>query len=126
MRNIKLVIEYDGTEYKGWQIQKCEPTVQGVLEEKLGVILNQATRVIGSGRTDTGVHALNQVANFFTMSNMDPGSLKKGLNSLLPPDIVVKELVEADPDFHARYSAISRVYKYLIWNGATQVRFELH
>ena len=119
MRNIKLVVEYDGTDYKGWQIQTSEPTIQGVIEEKLGIILNQETRITGSGRTDAGVHALNQVAHFLTRSKIDPELLKKGLNSLLPPDIVIKELSEVDADFHARYSAKSRVYKYLIWNGDT-------
>ena len=119
MRNIKLVVEYDGTDYKGWQIQTSEPTIQGVIEEKLGIILNQETRITGSGRTDAGVHALNQVAHFLTRSKIEPELLKKGLNSLLPPDIVIKELSEVDADFHARYSAKSRVYKYLIWNGDT-------
>lgn len=117
MRNIKLIVEYDGTDYKGWQIQKSGPTIQGVIEEKLEIILNQKTRVIGSGRTDAGVHALNQVAHFFTSSKIELESLKRGLNSLLPPDIVIKNLVEVDADFHARYSAKSRIYKYLIFNG---------
>ena len=119
MRNVKLIIAYDGTDYKGWQIQTSAPTIQGVIEEKLGIILNQKTRVTGSGRTDTGVHALNQVVHFITNSRIETESLKKGLNSLLPPDIVVKELSEVDADFHARYSAKSRVYKYLIWRGDT-------
>lgn len=123
MRNIKLIVEYDGSDYQGWQIQKSDPTIQGVIEEKLGIILNQRTRVVGSGRTDAGVHALNQVANFFTSSKIDIESLKKGLNSLLPPDIVIKNLVEVDADFHARYSAKSRVYKYLIWQGDTLSTF---
>jgi len=119
MRNVKLIIAYDGTDYKGWQIQTSEPTIQGIIEEKLGIILNQKTRIAGSGRTDTGVHALNQVAHFKANSKIEPESLKKGLNSLLPPAIVVKELSEVDADFHARYSAKSRVYKYLIWRGDT-------
>ena len=119
MRNVKLIIAYDGTDYKGWQIQTSAPTIQGIIEEKLGIILNQQTRVTGSGRTDAGVHALNQVAHFITNSKIETESLKKGLNSLLPPDIVVKELSEVDADFHARYSAKSRIYKYLIWRGDT-------
>ncbi|MBE9542258.1 MAG: tRNA pseudouridine(38-40) synthase TruA [Proteobacteria bacterium] len=119
MRNVKLIIAYDGTDYKGWQIQTSEPTIQGVIEEKLGIILNQQTRIAGSGRTDAGVHALNQVAHFIANSKIEPELLKKGLNSLLPPDIVLKELSEVDADFHARYSAKSRVYKYLIWRGDT-------
>ena len=117
MRTIKLIVSYDGTNYKGWQIQQNDPTIQGVIEEKLGMILNQPTRITGSGRTDAGVHALNQVAHFCTGSHLGLGSLHKGLNSLLPPDIVIKEVTVADTDFHARYSAKSRVYKYLLWNG---------
>ncbi len=117
MRTIKLVIAYDGTDYKGWQIQNNDPTIQGTIEEKLGIILNQHTRITGSGRTDAGVHALSQVAHFCTRSKLDLNELQKGLNSLLPPDIVVKEVADADDDFHARYSAKSRVYKYLLWNG---------
>jgi tRNA pseudouridine38-40 synthase len=117
MRTIKLVVAYDGTDYKGWQIQNNDPTIQGAIEEKIGIILNQHTRITGSGRTDAGVHALNQVAHFCTRSKIDLSSLQKGLNSLLPPDIVVKDVADEDDDFHARYSAKSRVYKYLIWNG---------
>ena len=117
MKIIKLIVAYDGTNYKGWQVQKNDPTIQGVIEEKLGIILNQHTRITGSGRTDAGVHALNQVAHFSTGSLLDLGSLQKGLNSLLPPDIVIKEVTVADTDFHARYSAKSRIYKYLLWNG---------
>lgn len=123
MRNIKIIVEYDGSDYRGWQIQKDEPTIQGVIEEQLGVILNQRTRVIGSGRTDAGVHALNQVAHFFTSSKIELESLKRGLNSLLPPDIVIKKLVGVDADFHARYSAKSRIYKYLIFSGDTLSTF---
>ena len=117
MRTIKLIAAYDGTDYKGWQIQNNHPTIQGKIEEKLGIILNQPTRITGSGRTDAGVHAFNQVAHFCTGSQMDLRSLKKGLNSLLPSDIVVKEVANADADFHARYSAKSRIYKYFLWNG---------
>jgi tRNA pseudouridine38-40 synthase len=119
MRTIKLIVAYDGSDYKGWQIQNNDPTIQGEIEEKLGIILNQHTRITGSGRTDAGVHALNQVAHFCTRSKIDLISLQKGLNSLLPPDIVVKKITDEDDDFHARYSAKSRVYKYLLWNGKT-------
>jgi len=123
MRTIKFIVAYDGTNYKGWQFQKQDPTIQGVLEEKIGIILNQQTRITGSGRTDAGVHALNQVAHFCTSSRQKLDTLQRGLNSLLPPDIVVKEMTEADADFHARYSARSRVYKYLLWNGDTPSPF---
>ena len=117
MKTIKCIVAYDGTNYKGWQIQQKDPTIQGVIEEKLGIILNQETRITGSGRTDAGVHALNQVAHFCTSSRQKLETVHRGLNSLLPPDIVVKEMTEADADFHARYSAQSRIYKYLLWNG---------
>jgi tRNA pseudouridine38-40 synthase len=123
MKNIKMVIAYDGGNYKGWQLQKEEPTIQGMIEAALGQILNRPTRVIGSGRTDAGVHALNQVAHFVTDSTLDLTSLHRGLNSLLPPDIVIKEMAEAPPDFHARYSARSRVYQYLIWNNRMRSPF---
>jgi tRNA pseudouridine38-40 synthase len=123
MRTFKLVVAYDGTDYKGWQIQNNDPTIQGKIEEKLGIILNQPIRITGSGRTDAGVHALNQVAHFCTRSKLDLSALQKGLNSLLPPDIVVKDVADADDDFHARYSAKSRVYKYLIWNGEIRSPF---
>lgn len=123
MRRVKFIIAYDGTNYKGWQIQKEGATIQGVLEEKIGIILDQPTRITGSGRTDAGVHALHQVAHFSIPSPLKLESLQRGLNSLLPPDIVVKEMTEADADFHARYSARSRVYKYLLWNGVTPSPF---
>jgi tRNA pseudouridine38-40 synthase len=123
MRTIKMVIAYDGANYRGWQLQKAEPTIQGVIEAALGKILNQQTRVVGSGRTDAGVHARNQVAHFFTGSALDLLSLHRGLNSLLPPDVVVKEMIEMQGDFHARYSAKSRVYQYLMWNNLIRSPF---
>ena len=123
MRTIKFTVAYDGTNYRGWQIQQRDPTIQGVLEEKIGTILNQQTRITGSGRTDAGVHALNQVAHFRTGSQQKLETLQRGLNSLLPPDIVVKEMTEEGGDFHARYSARSRVYRYLLWNGHTPSPF---
>jgi tRNA pseudouridine38-40 synthase len=123
MKNIKMVIAYDGGNYHGWQLQAAGATIQGVIEAAMGQILNRQTRVIGSGRTDAGVHALNQVAHFVTDSTLDLASLQRGLNSLLPQDIVIKEMAEAPPDFHARYSARSRVYQYLIWNNRMRSPF---
>jgi len=123
MKNIKMVIAYDGGNYNGWQLQKTGATIQGVIEAALGQILNRQTRVIGAGRTDAGVHALNQVAHFFTESTLELASLHRGLNSLLPQDIVIKEMTGAPPDFHARYSARSRVYQYLIWNNRMRSPF---
>jgi tRNA pseudouridine38-40 synthase len=116
MRNLKLIIEYDGTHYQGWQSQKNGLTTQDVLEEALSQILNQKIRVNGSGRTDSGVHALGQVANVKTESALDTNALLKGANSLLPPDILIKHIEEVPENFHARFSATSRIYEYRIWN----------
>ena len=89
MRNIKLVLEYDGTHYHGWQMQPNLPTIQGTLEDALEKLTKTSVRVIGAGRTDTGVHAEGQVANFHTDSEMPVIAFQKGLNSTLPPDIIV-------------------------------------
>lgn len=112
MRNIKIVLEYDGTAYHGWQIQREQPTIQQVVEEALSTILKTPIRVTASGRTDAGVHALAQVAHFRTGSAIALPALWRGTNSLLPPDIVIKEMVEVPADFHARFSARGKIYKY--------------
>lgn len=117
MRNIKMILEYEGTRYHGWQYQVGRTTIQQVLEECIGTITQEKIRVIGSGRTDAGVHALNQVANFITNTTIEARNLLRGINSLLPQDIVVKELMETDGDFHARYDAKSKVYVYQIVNS---------
>jgi len=116
MRNIRLTVEYDGTAYCGWQWQKNGLSLQQVIEEAIGRMTGENTRVHGSGRTDSGVHALCQVASFHTNSTLPERSLLLGLNSLLPPDIALRELKEADPDFHARFSVKSKVYLYYICN----------
>ena len=118
MRNLKLIIEYDGTHYQGWQSQKNGLTIQDVLEKALSQILNQKIRLNGSGRTDSGVHALGQVANFKTESALDTNALLKGANSLLPADILIKRIEGAPEGFHARFSATSRIYEYRIWNAS--------
>ena len=118
MRTIKLTIQYDGTEYFGWQMQASHITVQQVLQEALSIVCNHPVVLHGSGRTDTGVHALGQVAHFKTSSRIDMPQLHKGLNSLLPDDVVVREAVEAHPDFHARFDATARTYWYFILNEA--------
>ncbi len=123
MRNIKLVIEYDGTNYCGWQIQPGMDTIQGVLESCLTKIVKTETHIIGAGRTDAGVHALGQVANFKTNSKMTTEQFKIALNSILPKDIIIREVEEVNHDFHARYSAISRTYEYTILNGRTPSAF---
>lgn len=115
-RNIKLVLTYDGTQYRGWQWQKNGLTIQAVVEEKIQVLTREQVTVIASGRTDTGVHALHQVCHFLTHSDMDPESIRKGLNSLLPEDIYVRQAEQAPLDFHARYSVKSKTYEYRILN----------
>ena len=124
MRNLKMIVEYDGTQYHGWQRQHGQMTIQQVLEESIGAVTQENITVTGSGRTDAGVHALNQVANFKTGSTIKERNLLKGINSLLPQDIVVKLLMEEKEDFNARYHARSKVYLYQIFNE--NVRSAIH
>ncbi len=112
MRNIKITLEYDGTDFAGWQIQSEERTVQGELTRVIRRIVKEEVTITGSGRTDSGVHAVSQVANFKTESKMTPNEFVRALNSLLPPDTLVKDADEVDDDFSARYSAIRRHYVY--------------
>ncbi len=116
MRTIKLTLEYDGTNYQGWQVQPKGETIQGVIEEKLTQLTGEPVRVVGSGRTDAGVHALGQVAHFKTKSQLDLGTIQRALNSLLPPDILVRAAEEVEEAFHARRGAKSKIYEYRIWN----------
>ena len=116
MRNIKLTIEYNGTNYLGWQVQPKGPTIQGMIEEKLTLLTGATIHLIGSGRTDAGVHAFGQVANFRTQSPMDVRSIQRALNSLLPRDIVIRKAEEVKEGFHARKSSKSKVYEYWILN----------
>ncbi len=112
----KLLIEYDGTNFSGWQRQKDKPTIQEEIETVLSMILNQKIRIEGSGRTDAGVHATGQTASFEALTTMTSQRLKKSLNSLLKVPIVIRECVETESDFHARFSAVSKIYTYYIWN----------
>jgi tRNA pseudouridine38-40 synthase len=116
MRTIRLSIEYDGTNYQGWQVQPKGPTIQGILEEKIGLLTGQPVQLFGSGRTDSGVHALGQVAHFKTESRMDIGTIQRALNSLLPHDIVIQKAEEMEGDFHARKHSRSKIYEYRILN----------
>lgn len=109
-------IEYDGAEFLGWQIQRQEPTVQGVLENALSRVADHDARVTCSGRTDTGVHALGQVAHFDSDAQRDERSWILGLNSHLPSAVSVVWIRPVDDDFHARFSAFSRSYRYRILN----------
>lgn len=116
MRNFKMIVEYDGTAYCGWQRQENGLTIQQVLEEAIQVITGEKVTVIGSGRTDAGVHALNQVAHFKSNSSLPINNIYRGMNSVLPPDIVVKELEEVTDDFHAQHDVKSKIYVYKICN----------
>lgn len=116
MPNIKLVLEYDGTAYHGWQRQINAPTVQGIIADKIHVVTKSKVNLIGAGRTDAGVHAVGQVASFRTEARLEPAAWQRALNSLLPPDIVVKEAKEVSEKFHARFSAKGKIYQYRILN----------
>ena len=116
LRNIRLLLEYDGTGYHGWQRQLDAATIQGVLEAAVARLTQTRVAIIGSGRTDAGVHARGQVANFRTESVIPLQAFHQGLNSLLPKDIVVLAATEAEPSFHARKSARAKSYEYRILN----------
>ena len=113
MNNYKLTIEYDGSNYAGWQIQKNADTVQQKIIDAVEVILKEKVNLIGSGRTDAGVHALGQVANFRTAKEIDERKFQYSLNAILPKDISIKNLESVGEDFHARFDAKSRSYIYL-------------
>jgi tRNA pseudouridine38-40 synthase len=115
-KNITLIIEYDGTGYKGWQRQRNAPSIQQTIESAIATMTRQQITLTGSGRTDAGVHALGQTANFTCNTRLEPEELKKGLNSILPRDIVIRECLEATAHFHARYDARSKTYRYWILN----------
>jgi len=114
MRRIKLTLEYDGTGYAGWQIQPNGDTIQQRVEEALEKVLREEIRIHGSGRTDAGVHALGQVAHFDTLSSLPPANIRDGANTYLPQDIAIIRAEEAEPDFHARYSARGKIYRYRV------------
>jgi tRNA pseudouridine38-40 synthase len=115
-KNIRLTLAYDGTSYHGWQRQNRGSTIQGIVEEKLQVMVGESINLFASGRTDAGVHALNQVCNFKTGSTIAPEAIRKGLNSLLPDDMHIKDAKYVPADFHARYSARSKTYEYRVLN----------
>ena len=119
-RNIRLLLEYDGSRYHGWQRQKGDLSIQQVLEEALQRLTRQPVKLMGSGRTDAGVHALGQVASFHTSSAIPLKAFHAGLNSMLPYDIAVLEAQEVPPEFHARKSALSKTYEYRILNRSTR------
>lgn len=123
-RRVKAVVAYDGTEYLGFQRQAQGPTVQGVLEEALAKIAGHAVRVLGAGRTDAGVHALGQVVAFDLTWRHGLADLRNALNALLPRSIAVREVSWAPEEFHPRFDAVGRVYRYRVYNGPIRSPFE--
>src|SRR3954462_4143833 len=117
MRNIKLVLSYDGTDFSGWQRQPDRRTVQQVLEEAIGKLTGVEAPTNASGRTDAGVHALGQVVHFYTASRHAPGVFVKALNALLPRDVRVLGAWEMPQSFHATLDAKAKLYRYVIDNG---------
>ncbi len=111
-RTLKLTVEYDGTNYYGWQVQPGRRTVQGEIEGALARILHHPVRLNAGGRTDTGVHAVGQIASFVTGSDIGTDRLLRALNGVLPRDATVVRVEDALPGFHARYGACSRTYRY--------------
>ncbi len=136
MRNFRLTIEYDGTNYLGWQRQKRGPTIQETIETAIAKITKSGVKLIGSGRTDSGVHALGQVANFKTSTGLSAYQLQKALNSILPQDISILDCSEVDMTFHSQFDAKSKTYAYRIlyrpcpsaleWLRAWHIPFKLN
>lgn len=117
MRNIRLIIQYDGTNYHGWQFQPNGISIQQVIEEAIFSITQERSRLIASGRTDAGVHAISQLANFKTGSLLETTKMQKGLNSILPKDIVILETQEVPLEFHSTVIAKRKIYRYYIYNS---------
>jgi tRNA pseudouridine38-40 synthase len=118
MQNWKLTLAYDGSDYSGWQIQPCEPTIQGELQAALGRICGETPLPQGSGRTDAGVHALGQVASIALRAPIPAGNLLRALNKTLPEAIRILEARPVADAFHARHSAVAKTYEYRIFRGA--------
>jgi tRNA pseudouridine38-40 synthase len=115
-RRWRIVVEYDGTDFSGWQRQIGQRTIQETLEGAIRDMTGETVFVRGAGRTDAGVHANGQVASFDLALHIPPHGLLRGLNSILPPDLALVDVAEAAPDFDARFSARGKIYRYTIWN----------
>ena len=125
LKNYKITIQYDGSRYKGWQVQKStDMTIQGKIQDVLSAMTGQEIEVIGSGRTDAGVHALGQVANFHIPEHFIKEEVLEYLNHYLPADIAVLDITEVDERFHARYHAMSKTYMYRIHTSRIPNVFE--
>ncbi|HOT45310.1 MAG TPA: tRNA pseudouridine(38-40) synthase TruA [Spirochaetota bacterium] len=125
-RRIAIEVEYDGTQYNGWQIQNGGRTVQGEIEKAIAVLTREHSRTIASGRTDSGVHALGQVVHFDTGSALSLQRVCIGLNGILPKDISVKNAYRVHDGFHARFDAVQRTYRYLIYNHPSRSPFMIY
>jgi tRNA pseudouridine38-40 synthase len=117
MKTIKLVLEYDGTNYVGWQIQPNGLSVQEVVQNALGKVLGKEVHLIASGRTDAGVHARGMVVHFSTDRDLPLTAFREGVNRYLPRDVAVREAAAVSPDFHARFSARGKWYRYTLYLG---------
>jgi tRNA pseudouridine38-40 synthase len=126
MRTFKLTLAYDGTNYSGWQTQPDRATLQETLERALRRVLGEEIRVIASGRTDAGVHALGQVVSFQSQTELEATTLQRALNSELPHDVAVLEAALAPAGFHAIASARRKRYRYMLYDGAIRDVFERH
>ena len=125
MRNLRLDLCYDGTRYKGWQrLSQTDNTIQAKLEQALSRILGEQVEVIGSGRTDAGTHALGQVVNFHCESTMDCDQILSQLRRYLPEDIGIYSCKNVSPRFHARLNAVTKTYRYRIWNSESPCVFD--
>ena len=130
LKNFKITIEYDGSAYHGWQSQPDQPTIQDEIEKALVTMTGEKVTLTGSGRTDAGVHAYGQVANFCCDTEHAPDVFQRGLNSLTPNDIVIKACRQVPETFHARYDVVSKTYQYRILNrqlpAAIQRKYAWH
>ncbi len=123
-RKIRITLAYDGTDFHGWQFQPGLLTIQGILEKIISEIEGKHVHVAGSGRTDAGVHALAQVASFSLDNPLPVDNLRRAVNRLLPPAVRITEAAEAHPDFHARFHAVAKTYRYTLYRGETCLPFE--
>jgi tRNA pseudouridine38-40 synthase len=124
VRTIRAVVEYDGTRYAGFQQQPRLLTIQGEMERALREVTQEEAKIVGAGRTDAGVHASGQVIHFLSGWRRSLEELHRAFNAVLSPDIAIKEMAVAEPDFHARFSALERVYRYTILNQAVRSPLE--
>jgi tRNA pseudouridine38-40 synthase len=124
MQTVKLTIAYDGSDFHGWQLQPGLPTIQGALHDAIHQITQEPITIHGASRTDAGVHALGQVAHFKTHSTLDAQEIQRGLNALLPPTIRIVNTQEVGQDFHARWLAQGKTYRYRIYRGEVLPPFD--